>query len=572
MSLEHDKQGCKSPGQHGSDGSSDRAEQLDIYDEQVARRLSDTPPEIIQRAEWLLDDPDLLNRIADDVRASGVVGEKTLVKTLYLTGVSRLLDKPLACITQGTTSSGKSYAIERTSRFFPPESLLMATSITANALYYLPPGRLLHRFVVAGERSRIQDDQHAEATRALREMLASGELSKAVTEHRGSRNETVLIHQFGPISYAESTTSATIDDEDANRTLLLSTDESAEQTRRVVDAIAASAVESQTAIDDHLAVNHTAQRLLRRVAVVVPFAGELAAAMPVDRPEARRAISHCLSMIRASAVLHQRQRVEGGIEHGDQIKATLADYEIARELLFGPLGRGLGRALPAAVERFGRSLLERYPSGEQFTWKEALRGDDVITAKSKCNAYLSVLETAGCAELVEKHHGNQAATWKMTDQPPEPGARWLPASESLQDSGLPPVIPGVTGSQPANVDGSRAPAAQGGLGPPGVTGSQTNERPRDPQRPPRGRGGCIPTGTEATAERPRDPEDDGGKIMAELTADLARRFRGDPTLPMLLDQLCELADQFVAEDGLPLRDAAKLAFERVLADQKRGAA
>ena len=60
--------------------------------------------------------------------------------------------------------------------------------------------------------------------------------------------------------------------------------------------------------------------------------------------------------------------------------------------------------------------------------------------------------------------------------------------------------------------------------------------------------------------------------MAELTSDLAGRFRGDPNLSIMLDQLCELADQFVAEDGLPVKDAAKLAFERVLADQKRGAA
>lgn len=390
-----------------------RAEQLERYDQQVAKRLSETPQDVIERAEDLLDDPDLLDRVADDIRSSGVVGEDTLVKMLHIAGDSRLLEKPVAVIIQGTTSSGKSYAIERTSRFFPPESLLVATSITANALYYLTPGSLLHRFVVAGERSRIQDDVHAETTRALREMLASGDLSKAVTEHRGSRNETIVIHQYGPIAYAESTTAASIDDEDANRCLLLGTDESVEQTRRVVDAIAASAVGSRSGANDIIAVHHAAQRLLKRVNVVVPFARELAAAMPVERPEARRAINHILSVIRAVVVLYQRQRVVGEIRHGDEIEATLDDYAIARQLLLGPLGRGLGQALPAAVERFGRSLLERYPSGEQFTWKEALRGDDVITAKSKCNAYLSVLETAGCAELVEKHHGNQAATWKM---------------------------------------------------------------------------------------------------------------------------------------------------------------
>ena len=60
----------------------------------------------------------------------------------------------------------------------------LATSLTPNALYYKEPGSLIHRFVVAGERSRIQDDVHAEATRALREMQASGELTKTVTVGR----------------------------------------------------------------------------------------------------------------------------------------------------------------------------------------------------------------------------------------------------------------------------------------------------------------------------------------------------------------------------------------------------
>lgn len=572
MTVEHDEQGCKSPSQHGSDGSSDRAEQLEIYDEQVARRLSGTPPDIMERAEDLLDDPNLLNRVADDIRASGVVGEESLVKTLFITGVSRLLEKPLAVIVQGTTSSGKSYGIERTSRFFAPESLVVATSITANALYYKEPGSLIHRFVVTGERSRIQDDQHAEATRALREMLASGELSKEVTEHKGSRNQTISVHQHGPISYAESTTSATIDDEDANRCLLVATDESPQQTRRVIDAIAASAAGSHSDINDIFAVHHAAQRMLRRVRVVVPFAGELAAAMPDARPEARRAINHVLSVIQAITVLYQWQRVAGEIQHGDEIKASVADYAIARELLLSPLGRGLGQALPAAVERFARSLLERYPSGESFTWKEALRGDDVITAKSKCNAYLAVLETAGCAELVEQHHGNKPATWKMTDQPPEPGAKWLPDVESLRDGVPPPVVPGVTGSQPANLSRSRAPAAQGGSGPPGVAGSHDPERTRDPERLPRGQGHLSNCAVKGSAVRTRDPEDDWKQVVRDLKAELTRKFQGDPELPEMLVQFGEWTEFFVDESMVPLKDAAKFAHERVLRDKERGAA
>jgi hypothetical protein len=37
---------------------------------------------------------------------------------------------------------------------------------------------LQHRFIVAGERSRLQNDETAEATRALRELLSAGRLVK----------------------------------------------------------------------------------------------------------------------------------------------------------------------------------------------------------------------------------------------------------------------------------------------------------------------------------------------------------------------------------------------------------
>jgi len=35
------------------------------------------------------------------------------------------------------------------------------------------PGSLVHRFIVAGERSRLENDASAESRRALREMISS---------------------------------------------------------------------------------------------------------------------------------------------------------------------------------------------------------------------------------------------------------------------------------------------------------------------------------------------------------------------------------------------------------------
>ena len=52
--------------------------------------------------------------------------------------------------------------------------------MTPQALFHMKPGSLAHRFVVAGERSQLENDERADATRALREeadRVASADLT-----------------------------------------------------------------------------------------------------------------------------------------------------------------------------------------------------------------------------------------------------------------------------------------------------------------------------------------------------------------------------------------------------------
>jgi hypothetical protein len=116
------------------------------------------PADVRADAEALLSDPRLARRVCEDVRRAGVVGEQKLALALYLVGTSAQLRKPLAAIVRGPSTSGKSFVVDRVAGFFPAEVLLRATSLTSQALYYFPPGSLRHRFVVAGERSRVQND------------------------------------------------------------------------------------------------------------------------------------------------------------------------------------------------------------------------------------------------------------------------------------------------------------------------------------------------------------------------------------------------------------------------------
>lgn len=320
------------------------------------------------RVTEILRSPQLLRWIVDGIAAAGIAGEGPVALTLFLTGTSRLLQQPLAVIVQGPSASGKSYVIEQIAKLFPLEAVLSATDITANALYYMSPGELEHRFVVAGERSRKQNDDAAQATKALREMLGNGHLSKLITISDGDGPRTELIQQRGPIAYAESTTAPELFEEDANRCLVLQPDERPEQTRRILRASGQRllGVKEQARRSELMEDFYALQRLLEPWEVVIPYADRLADLFPTEPIEVRRAFGHVTSMIQTSALLHQFQR---GRDEFGRIVAQPEDYWLARLLLRDVLARSLGQRPADALRRFVERLQQERLSGE-YTGQE----------------------------------------------------------------------------------------------------------------------------------------------------------------------------------------------------------
>lgn len=410
-----------------------REELLAERDRAADEALASMPPEVVKEAEGLLVEPQLTDVILGDLGALGVVGEEQLALTTYVIATSRLLDKPLSGIVQGPTSTGKSYVPFTAMQLFPREAVLVATDITTNALYYAPPGSLMHVFVLAGERPRIESEENADARKALREIVASGELSKLVTVKGKDGHSARLVYQPGPIAFMESTTAANIFDEDANRVLRLGTDESEQQTARIIRAQAEAARVIRTGRGGLALRHHALQRLLRRVDVQIPYAGVIAVAIPTQRHEARRAMPMILATIKAVALLHQRQRPGFSGQHGAIINANLDDYAIARDLLDGPMGRALGGALPDAVARFGERLTEQH-GADSFTSTEALGGDTVLSSKGKVNEYLRCLEGAGVVECVEEARGAKPTVWRVVGKVPSGGALWLPSIEQVKEA------------------------------------------------------------------------------------------------------------------------------------------
>lgn len=392
--------------------------------------LKDTPVAVVREAREMLLDPALSLRLIDDFEAVGIAGEREFALLTYLIGTSRRLGSPLAAIVQGSSSTGKSYVPEQIARLFPAEALMRLTTMTPEALVHMKVGTLRHQFILAGERPRAENDQTADIRRSLREMLSSQRLTKAMPiKTPGAGVQTILIDQPGPIAFMESTTREQVFYEDATRCLLLNTDESTDQTVRIIEAAARRAqagIETSTGTPCH-ARHHAVQRIIatagRPARVVVPFAEQIAAKFPTHTVVARRTFNLLVGAIKSSALLHHLQRDR---DADDSIVATRADYKLVRPLLTGPLSRTLGDRVTQEVQKTHNSLIESV-GVRYFTIADAraATGQSESTLRRRLNQAIA----AGLAEQVTDPRGQSPARYQLI----ETGDDGLP----LHDSPIP---------------------------------------------------------------------------------------------------------------------------------------
>ena len=275
----------------------------------------------------------------------------------------------------------------------------------------------------------MQEPDAAEANRALREMLSSGRLSKLMPIRVEGQFHTVTINQDGPIAYVETTTQSRIFDEDRNRCVLLTTDETPEQTRRIITHSAKSyaGTTSGGSKEEVIARHHAMQRTLRSHVVIVPFAEQLGKLLPNACVEVRRAWPQLVSMITASALLHQRQRE---IDSDGRLLASTKDYEWAKHLLALPMGRQLGGGVSLPATRFLERLREWFGPQDRFTSADVLAKEN--HSKSSVYGWLSELNDAGLVEKLDEQRGNKPALWRLSSEAPDPSAlEVLPSVEDI---------------------------------------------------------------------------------------------------------------------------------------------
>ena len=296
--------------------------------------------------------PDLAGEILRDMEKLGLIGEATNKLIGYLTMTSRKMPDPLALLTLSGSGSGKSHLQDTILCLCPDEELIKLTSLTDRALFYKGEDSLRHKVLAVEELAGAQGADYA-----IRNLISAKKLviESTIKNPLTGKLETQVNTVNGPTAVFQTTTNPRTDAETRSRFIVISVDESSEQTRAILAAQRQSHTREgwrlRLAREAILKRHQSFQRLLRPLKIINPFEPWLS--YPDESLLVRRDQPKYLNLILAVTFLYQLQRpMQNDAELGDYIETTLDDIAIANELAHELFGHSLDD-----LSRPGRELL-----------------------------------------------------------------------------------------------------------------------------------------------------------------------------------------------------------------------
>jgi biotin operon repressor len=326
-----------------------------------------TSQEAWERSSELAKAPNILERFAAELAQSGVAGESSIAKLLYLTLTSRLLERPVSVALKGPSSGGKSYLVERVLSFLPESAYYALTAMSERTLAYSEEP-IKHRFLVIYEAAGMSGDFQ---TYLIRSLLSEGKVRYETVEKTSEGMKPRLIEREGPTGLIVTTTSVKLHPENETRLLSLTVTDTQEQTRAVMAALAKEAGEASP----DLATWHALQTWLESAEhrVWIPYARKLAELIPPVAVRLRRDFGALLNLIRAHALLHQATRER---DSEGRIVATIEeDYAAVRELVADLVSEGIEVTVPKTVRETVEAVkrLRQASGGEPVSVVELAR-------------------------------------------------------------------------------------------------------------------------------------------------------------------------------------------------------
>jgi DNA-binding transcriptional ArsR family regulator len=296
-----------------------------------------------------LKDPALTSRIVADFERVGLVGEPSNALVAYLACISRKLASPLAVLIQSTSAAGKSTLMDSVLALVPAEDRVHYSAMTGQSLFYLGETEIKHRILAIAEEEGVR-----QAAYALKVLQSQGVLTIASTG-KDPATGMLVTQQYrveGPVMLFLTTTAIDVDEELVNRCLVLTIDESREQTRLIQQRQRAqrtwAGIMAQGEAEAITQLHQQAQRLLKPFAVENPYAEQLT--FSDERTRMRRDHVKYLTLIESIALLHQHQREVRVMQRGNRpvecIQVRIEDIELANRLAHEVLGRSLDELPP----------------------------------------------------------------------------------------------------------------------------------------------------------------------------------------------------------------------------------
>lgn len=404
---------------------------------------------------------DLLRRIKEDLDHL-IVGEDENKLLLFMVCASSCSSRPLGAIITGSSSSGKSTLLNRVLKYF--SNVDYYTRVTGASLDRLERD-MRGRILVVEELGGV-----AAAQPTLRVWISEGQLKLLTTEvdERG-RITTREIATKGTPAFLTTTTDYAIDEETQNRLLILSMDESPEQTKRIQLFQAKAFSDPGFRLEPDPTIKGFLETLLPWE-VVVPFAEDLARSFPSDTVRARRDLWKLLQITEVSAFLHQHQRCliqdpTNKLKIG--ILADPVDLQYALDIA----GPSLNQSL-MGLQRRAMAALQAFQKVEFHTSRSL--GSAIGLSQNRARELATALVGAGYLEVDEsgrEHHyyltkartpGGLGALSSIGEEwPRERALIWLrdQGLEILRQA-LEPVYMNPLGAFSGNLDIHRGPYSQ----------------------------------------------------------------------------------------------------------------
>ncbi len=366
---------------------------------------------------------DILKEFADALSGIGVVGERRAAKLIYLAVTSRLLERPVSVAVKGPSSGGKSFVVESTLKFFPPEAFYALTAMSDRALAYSSEP-LRHRYLVIYEAAGMASEF---ATYLIRSLLSEGCVRYETVEKTETGLEARLIEREGPTGLIVTTTSLRLHPENETRMLSLTITDTRDQTAAVFRALA----QERNRVEIDLTPWRSLQMWLATgpAEVTIPFANRLADLVPPVAVRLRRDFKTLLLLIQAHALLHQATRLK---DDTGRVIATVDDYAAVRDLVADLVAEGVDATVKPeireVVETTARLLAGRLGEVRQTDLTKALKLDKSAISRRVAGA----LDGGFLKNLEDRKH--QPARLILGD--PLPASRQvLPLPDQLISAG-----------------------------------------------------------------------------------------------------------------------------------------